>query len=217
MKPCSITADRFLLETEQHGTFKGKQTLTLCGLSGDKKQGKINLSNPYLRVPDDGVWAIPENPADPLCIVKLYKLYSAKFLDPGYQGRFFLYPLSEKAHKCKSSNFPDGHPVPIGNPAMKVGKNQFGKVIKGIYQRCGMQHADVATSRSLRRGTITALRKNQVQANEVNAFSRHMNASTNELYQERDQDTRDARLRAHLIVSGNTAPVSNYVFIVVLN
>jgi len=130
------------------------------------------------------------NENDPLCPVKVYKLYVQKFFPPNYSGPFFLHCAYQKEMKKRGPNAHWG--------AGPMGKNHFNTVYKRIAERCNFTDKEKYTSRSARRSKITNLRSKNVAGNLLNAESRHAHTSTNELYQANHGEENDNLLRAKM-------------------
>lgn len=196
-QPRSITSDRLQICYVSEGQFRREKALKMLGLSGDKVEGNLTLANPYLRVTTiAGAMMVVSNPTDPLCPVKIYELYTLRFHRLGYQGPFFLHPVSNKEWTLRQSR--EGARAVCGNEKCPVGTNFFNEIYKRIAHKCDFVDKESYTSRSGRRTKISVLNQKNVDANYVNAESRHAHTATNQLYRHQNVENNDKLLAAKM-------------------
>ena len=139
------------------------------------KTHKLTLNNTTLRE-EEGYHDMIENPDDPLCVVRLFKLFKAFFPDP-YVDFIFRRP-AKQTDSNPYANGPD-----LGKNG-KAGRNQLTKITKAVALRCTMSEVDRNTGGGRRQSGITqmACAGEAVPTGEMLTSARHKSIEMNAHY-----------------------------------
>ena len=192
-EPTSLRFSDFRLYVKLEGPYAGRECLSLNGLNADKTM-KLTLQNPILRN-EDGFHDMIAVPEDPLCIVKLFKMYRRHFPE-NFAGTILRREVPRKYLKnlpVHSDGFqPRADTVTNGGA---FGINYVGKICEMVQQRCHLEGKRTAAGR--RRAGITQQScAGIVPQAELMKSARHRSIATTAEYQAKNEISHSLRHKA---------------------
>jgi len=203
----------------------GLRMMRLVGINldnGGDKTHKVTTDRPVIRETRDS-HTITENPADPLCTVKIYDHWVAMAFPKGWKSYLFVRKCPEKHLEprqkawmsagnkglCPQADYELNKKT--GKPLGVWGRDYPGKQYKQLAVRVKADYADDTTPRSFRRMMVSAVNKSGTTTGEIQRASRHKDIATNVGYQEGDVETRALKHAAFQYdASGNPLSKVNY-------